>query len=99
MKVFVAYSYEAELDPPFNNHTDLHATIDFIPHDDAPWQCLVAKYNEPLPADNIPTWMTQEYQIWCCDIRTVARVILNNPNFKEEFHTAPYYKYTNTGKC
>lgn len=97
MEAFAAFGYEAGLDPPFSNTADMHNHIDAIPLGDAPWQCIKARYSGPLPED-APPWMNEEYEIWCRDPRTIARIMLNNADFKSEFHTAPHREYTPQGE-
>ena len=40
--------------------------------------------------------MTEEHTIWTRDPRTLARMMLENPAFKDDFHTSPYREYDAT---
>ncbi len=93
MEAFASFGHAAGMAPPFADHEDLHRVIDAIPLGDAPWHSFTGEYQGPLPKDNIPSWMTQKYEIWTRDICTLVRNTLDNPDFKEEFHTAPYREY------
>lgn len=93
MDAFASFGYEHGKPPPFANHTDLHNTIDSIPLGDAPWRSFSAQYTGAVPNEDVPSWMTTTYEVWTRDIRTLARNCLDNPDFKYEFHTAPYREY------
>ena len=53
---------------PFQDHLDLHATIDTTTVGDAPWNNFTLHYNGPLPKgvsqESAPTWMTKAHEIW-----------------------------------
>lgn len=95
MEAFAAFGYEHGKQPPFVNHADLHQAIDSIPLGDAPWHSFSAQYTGHLPDDdpNPPSWMTAQYEIWTRNIHTLARNVLANPDFKDEFHAAPYREF------
>lgn len=92
MDAFAAFGGEGH-EPSFVNHDHLHKTLDAIEHGDAPWECIVARYQGPISEENAPWWMTQEYEIWCQNTRTTAHNMLRNPDFKESFYTGPYCKF------
>ncbi|KAI0069536.1 hypothetical protein K474DRAFT_1577148, partial [Panus rudis PR-1116 ss-1] len=76
--------------PPFANHVDMHNIIDSIPLGDAPWHSFTASYTGPRPTEgDVPSWMTAEHEIWYCDPQTIIRNMLANPDFENEFDTAP----------
>jgi hypothetical protein len=50
--------------PPFTGHRDLYETIDSTPLGDVPWQTFSMSYSGRRPAENVPPWMTAEYDVW-----------------------------------
>lgn len=93
MDAFAAFGYPHGQQPPFANHDDLHQVLDSITLGDAPWHSFSAQYTGEIPETNPPSWMTAQYDIWTRDIRTLAQNILANPDFRTEFHSAPYREY------
>ncbi|KAG1873111.1 hypothetical protein F4604DRAFT_1880985 [Suillus subluteus] len=79
--------------PPFANHIDMYNVIDLTPLGDVPWQSFTSEYNSTLPEDDVPPWMTSEYDVWFRDPRLLAQNILSNPDFKDEFDHAPLQEY------
>jgi len=69
--------------PPFRSHKDLYATINAIPHGDAPWQSFAVSYSGPLP-ESPPSWMTAEYDVWFRDPKVVLEHQLANADFNGE---------------
>ena len=51
-------------EPPFPNATQLYNTIDLSPLDDVSWETFSLQYNGPQPAENTPSWMAVEYDVW-----------------------------------
>ena len=51
---------------PFENHSDMHNTIDATTLGEAPWDHFTLSYNGPLPEgvsrEDIPGWMTEEHE-------------------------------------
>jgi len=47
----------------------------------------------------VPNWKKQEYKIWYRDPEVVARNMLTNPDFNNEFDTAPYVELDKNGTC
>lgn len=84
--------------PPFANHDDLHNVIDSIAEGDVPWQSFSVAYNGPLPANNIPGWMAEKYEVWHRDPRQVAHQLLSNPEFHGHFDYVPYQQFENDGR-
>lgn len=86
---------------PFRNHSDMHNKIDATTLGEAPWDHFTLKYNGPLPEgvsqENIPTWMTDEHEIWFRDPVTLLENLLANPDFKDEFDYVPYQEHAADG--
>ncbi|KAI5822540.1 hypothetical protein K523DRAFT_421984 [Schizophyllum commune Tattone D] len=78
---------------PFQSHEDLLDYIDSIPFGNAPWKCKRFTYNGERPKKNVPTWMTEEYEVWYRDPHAVFRNMLNNPDFDGEIDYVPYRDY------
>lgn len=83
--------------PPFASHVDMYSTIDATPLGDVAWQSFSSQYNGPQPDDEVPSWMTAEYEVWFRDPRLLIRDILANPDFKDEFDYAPLQEYSAGG--
>ena len=98
MDAFAAFGGQNGNDPPFRNHQHMHETLDAIQHGDAPWECIIAWYQGPIPEANAPWWMTEEYEIWTQNTRTTSQNMLSNPDFKELFHTDPYCEFHANGE-
>ncbi|KAG2337208.1 hypothetical protein BDR05DRAFT_978582 [Suillus weaverae] len=79
--------------PPFANHVDMYNVIDSTPLGDIPWQSFTSEYNGTLPEDDVPPWMTSEYDVWFRDPRLLMQNILSNPDFKDEFDYALLQEY------
>ena len=85
-------------DPPFADHDDLYTTIDSIPLGDVPWQSFNIRYSGSLPEDDIPPWMTEEYEVWFRDPLKVMEQQIANPDFAEEFDFSPKHVFDSNGK-
>jgi hypothetical protein len=79
--------------PPFTNHDELYATIDATPLGDVTWDSFTIKYNGDFPADNIPPWMTSNYDVWFRDPRAIVQNLLSNPDFDNEFDYSPLQEF------
>lgn len=84
--------------PPFSNHTDLYSTIDASPLGDVAWENFSLTYNGVTPADNVPSWMSSEYDVWFRDPLKLVQNLLSNPDFDNEFDYAPLQEYDLDGK-
>jgi hypothetical protein len=83
--------------PPFANHSDLYSTIDSTPLGDIPWQSFSSTYSGEMPEDEVPSWMTTEYEVWFRDPRELVRNLLANSDFKDNFDYAPMQEYDSAG--
>jgi hypothetical protein len=76
--------------PPFINHRDLYKTIDKIDTNDVTWSSFTVTYQGPVPADEPPSWMVKEYDIWYHNPRDVVRNMLANTSFNGKMDPTPY---------
>lgn len=74
---------------PFESVTKMYEAIDATKVGDAPWKCLVVRYNGPVDEDS-PEWMKAQYEVWFRNTDTVASNILKNPDFNGQFDYTPY---------
>lgn len=79
--------------PPFSNHAELYSTIDATPLGDVPWESFSLKYNSILPDNNIPPWMTSEYDVWFRNPNTLIRNLISNPDFRDKFDYSPLQEF------
>ncbi|KAK0460894.1 uncharacterized protein EV420DRAFT_1619442 [Desarmillaria tabescens] len=82
---------------PFENHDEMYKLIDAIQQGSAPWKCFVTQVDANLPP-TAPSWQCNQYQIWYHDPDMVISNILANPDFSNEFDTAPYVEVSSDGK-
>ena len=82
---------------PFINHCELYNTIDSTPLGDVPWQSFSLSYDGQLPEDNIPTWMTDKFDVWFRDPHLIVANILANPDFASDFDLIPFRKFDTDG--
>jgi hypothetical protein len=85
--------------PPFANHSDLLNTIDATPLGDVPWQAFTLNYSgEEVPSpDEVPSWMTTKYEVWFRDPHLVAINIIGNPDYGNNFDSAPTQTFDSKG--
>lgn len=93
MELWAAEAIQDGRDAPFEGHEDLLETIDCITHGDAPWDSFEIGYTGTLPANDIPTWMLEKYQVYHRDPREVVKNILSNRDFDGDFDYAPYREF------
>ncbi|KAG0691819.1 hypothetical protein DFH29DRAFT_986097 [Suillus ampliporus] len=79
--------------PPFADHCDLYEVIDSSPFGDVKWQCFTVAYDGERP-DNPKPWMDDKYDVWFHDPCEVARNMLANPTYANEFDYRPYREYS-----
>jgi hypothetical protein len=84
--------------PPFRDHNDLYATIDATPLGDVPWQSFSLTYDGEIPDNGAPVWMSDKYEVWYRDPRTVIRNMLDNPEFDGKFDRSPFRKFDTNGE-
>ncbi|KAF8810186.1 hypothetical protein BYT27DRAFT_7282380 [Phlegmacium glaucopus] len=83
---------DAVCDPPFADVRDMHAVIDSTELEGVSWESFSVKYSGDRP-DICPEWMDEDYEVWYRDPAAVARSMLKNPDFNEEFDYKPFRKY------
>lgn len=76
--------------PPFTNCDEMYRTIDATPLGDVPWQSFHLNYNGEKPDDDIPSWMTDEHEVFFRDPSLVVKNMLANPDFAGEFDYVPF---------
>ncbi|KAI0821667.1 hypothetical protein BC628DRAFT_1412796 [Trametes gibbosa] len=84
--------------PPFADHVDLYRTIDATEHGDVPWCCFKVRYTGPRPADTVPLWMDETYEVWYRDPRKVAIKMMADPTLTGHFDTIAYRQWTVGGE-
>jgi hypothetical protein len=82
--------------PPFANHADLFDTIDSTPLGDVPWQSFSINYNGEVP-DDAPPWMSSMFEVWFRDPRLVVRNMIDNPDYGDQFDSAPTFTFDSEG--
>ena len=82
--------------PPYANHADLLDTIDSTPLGDVPWQTFSLNYNEDIP-DDAPSWMTSSYDVWFRDPHLVVGNMIDNPDYDNQFDSAPTRAFDSKG--
>ncbi|KAG1866814.1 hypothetical protein F4604DRAFT_1881698 [Suillus subluteus] len=81
--------------PPFADHKDLYKTIDNIPIGGVNWQSFKIQYSGEKPdIPDVPSWMNQQFDVWYRDPREVARNILANPDYVNDFDYRPFHEYS-----
>ena len=79
----------------------MHSKIDATTLGEAPWEHFSLNYNGPLPdgihEDDIPSWMTEDHEVWYWDPVTLVENLLANPDFKDGFDYVPYQEHTPEG--
>jgi hypothetical protein len=83
--------------PPFTSHKDMYKAIDSIAHGDVKWENVKLKYTGELPAENVPSWMLAEHEIWYRNAKSIANNMLANRDFVGEIDPAPLRDYDENG--
>ncbi|KAF8463973.1 hypothetical protein JB92DRAFT_3086276 [Gautieria morchelliformis] len=80
--------------PPFTKVTHMYDTIDSTPLGDISWESFSLQYNGEIPADNVPSWMEADYDVWFRDPRILVHNLVSNPDFKFNFDYTPFQECT-----
>ncbi|KAF8462345.1 hypothetical protein JB92DRAFT_3136774 [Gautieria morchelliformis] len=80
--------------PPFTKVTHMYDTIDSTPLGDISWESFSLQYNGEIPADNVPSWMEADYDVWFRDPRILVHNLVSNPDFKFNFDYTPFQERT-----
>ncbi|KAF7296170.1 hypothetical protein HMN09_01085500 [Mycena chlorophos] len=76
-------------DPFVKDHRQLYAMIDAIQQGSIPWRSFSVQYTGPRPNANVPSWMTDTYEVWFRDPLAIFERQLANPDFADELDWAP----------
>jgi len=81
---------------PFADHKDLYKTIDNIPIGSVNWQSFKIQYSGEKPdiLADVPSWMSQQFDVWYHDPCEVACNILANPDYVNDFDYHPFCEYS-----
>ncbi|KAG1732804.1 hypothetical protein EDB19DRAFT_1896692 [Suillus lakei] len=82
--------------PPFADHRDLYSTIDSSPLGDVKWDCFQVQYSGEKPDIDVPSWMSNSYDVWFRDPWEVIRNTLANPMFADEMDYRPYHEFSSS---
>ncbi|KAH9927359.1 uncharacterized protein B0H18DRAFT_1118615 [Fomitopsis serialis] len=85
--------------PPFDNSAHLLDTIDVISLGDASWSKVELCYRGALPEGDIPSWMTEKYDIWMRNTRVVVHSLVECEDYNgdNEFNLVPYQEVNEQG--
>ena len=98
LELWGASLLQASGTPPFNNHRDLYKTIDNAKIGDVPWKCFNVRYQGAVPAEDPPSWMVKDFDVWYRDPHEVVKDMLGNKDFKGEMDAAPFREYDADGE-
>lgn len=94
MDLWAASALETGGEPPFADKDELYAAIDAIPLGGASWKALTVKYAGPLPQQgDVPSWMTDEHEVFYRDPVEVVKNQLENPVFNGQIDYTPYKEF------
>ena len=82
---------------PWNDSTELYATIDAIEDGSSPWKVYHIRYRGPRPPGTPPKWMTETYELCTQNSCQVLHHQLSTAQFKDKFNIAPYCQVNNQG--
>lgn len=97
MEIWDTYMEPHDAYSPYTGTRELLATIDSSRLGDAPWYQLNITYDGDAGPFS-PSWMSASYEVWFRDPVVVARNMLNNPDFRDEFDYAPYIELGRDGQ-
>ena len=95
MMAMIAEDREGEF--IFRDHRDLYDTIDASDLGDAPWQMKVFQYNGEIPDDQVPEWMSAQYEVYFRDPRDSIKNMIADTTFKHGFDYVPYQEFDEDG--
>ncbi|KAL1753654.1 hypothetical protein FB107DRAFT_217331 [Schizophyllum commune] len=82
---------------PWKDEKELYATIDAIQSGSSPWTCVKMRYTGERPSGVPPRWMTQEYELYTRDSRTLLHQQLSSEQFKDSLTPTPYRQFDSAG--
>ena len=83
--------------PPFPNNEDLLDTIDSTPDGNVSWESFSVKYCGPIPTEDPPPWMFEEFEIWYRNAKEVVGNMLRNKDFQGEIDYVPFKEFNEAG--
>lgn len=97
LSLWAATLVEHTANPPFESHGDLYSTIDATPLGDCPWQSVTLHYNGERPENDVPSWMTSDYDVWFRNPLRLLENMVSNPDFDGEFDVTPLQERDTAG--
>ena len=100
MELWAAFAQANGLEPqpPFASNQDLLDTIDSTPNGNVRWESFSVKYCGPVPENDPPSWMFQEYEVWYRNAKDMIATMLRNKDFDGEYDYVPYREFDENGK-
>jgi len=84
---------------PFVNHKDLYNTIDSISLGVVDWKSFTLSYSDVLPErGDPPSWMEDRFDVWYRDPHLVAKNMLSNTDFADNFDYLPFQEFDADGE-
>jgi hypothetical protein len=93
LDLWAADMLQSSRQPPFADHRDLHDMIDAIEGGRSSWHSFQVSYQGERPAENVPSWMHETYDVWHRDPHKVVEELLANTEFNGSFDYAPYQEF------
>ena len=84
-------------DTPWQDASELYATIDAIQEGDSPWKVYHIHYQGPHPLGTPPKWMMEMYELCIWDSHQVLYHQLSTAVFKDKINIAPYRQVNSKG--
>ncbi|KAF8073482.1 hypothetical protein FPV67DRAFT_1559904 [Lyophyllum atratum] len=81
---------------PWSSAEEMYRTIDAIQEGDAPFETIYFKYSGPI-RPNPPAWMTQTYELYTRNSRTLLHHQLATTDFASMFNPKPYRQFDHRG--
>ena len=92
-------SNESEpIDPPFNSANHMYNIIDSIPLGNVPWEGFEVTYNEDIPDNGPPSWMSKTFEVWFRNPLEILEARIGNPDFDGEIDYSPKQVLGKNGK-
>jgi hypothetical protein len=82
---------------PFLNARELYEKIDASRLGDIKWETFDIKYKGKVPDSNVPSWMTEKFEVWYRNPHEIVRCMLANKDFKYDMDLAPFHEYDKNG--
>ncbi|KAI6008446.1 hypothetical protein EDC04DRAFT_2871491 [Pisolithus marmoratus] len=79
--------------PICKDSPEIYKTIDSTPLGDVQWESFCMSYTSEQPAEDVPAWMNDMYDIWFWDPKEVVHNMLAWPNFPDDMDYQPFQEY------